>query len=180
METKRLTLLAVLLALSVIINIVERVVMLGITSLLGPFFAPLLGAGGLRIGLANIVVLLVLYTYGTRDAFAILFMRVFLVGLLYTALFSVPFFTSLVGGAIAFTLMVLFKSLKGFSLISVSIMGAVGHVMGQMIVAVTIFGFFVIAYFPLMVLISIPAGFVVGKITIRMIEILKPITVKEY
>lgn len=179
MNTRRLTLLSILLALSVVLNIVERVLMQGITALAGPLLAPLLGVGGLRIGLANIVVLLILYTYGKKDSFVVLILRVILVGLLYTGISSVPFYTSLVGGLLAFTMMNIFKLLPGFSIISVSIMGAIGHVVGQMFVAFLFFDYYIAAYFPLMLLLSLPSGFIIGKLTIKLLAILKPLIVSE-
>lgn len=176
MKTKRLTLLSVLLALSVVLNIVERVVMQGITALAGPFLAPLLGVGGLRIGLANIVVLLILYTYGKKDSLTVLLLRVLLVGLLYSGLASIPFYTSLVGGLLAYSIMVLVKSFNTFSIIGISILGAVGHVIGQILVAIVFFDYYIAAYFPLMLLLSLPSGFIVGKLTISLLKILKPLT----
>ncbi len=175
METKRLTLLSILLALSIVINLVERIVMQTITGSI-PFLLPLLGAGGLRIGLANTVVLLVLYTYNTKDAFALLFIRVFIVALATGTLLAVPFYTGLIGGLFAFTMMMTFKKLKVFSLMSVSVMGAIGHVIGQIAVAMFIVDVSVIFYFPFIFLFSIPAGFLVGSITIKLIGYLQPLT----
>ncbi len=179
METKRLTLLSVLLALSVVINIVERIVMAAVTTTV-PFLMPFLGAGGLRLGIANVVVLTVLYLYGKRDAFAILFLRVFLVALGTGTLLGVPFFTGLVGGMLAYAAMVTFRHLPGFSIISVSVMGAVAHVVGQILVAMVIVGPFVIFYFPLMFLLSIPAGYFVGRLAERMITIVSPVVGSEH
>ena len=174
METRRITLLSVLLALSIVINLVERIVMQTVTGSI-PFLLPLLGAGGLRIGLANTVVLLVLYNYKTRDAFAMLFIRVVIVALATGTFFAVPFYTGLVGGLFAFAMMYTFKKLKVFSLISVSVMGAIGHVVGQITVAMLIVDASVIFYFPFIFLFSIPAGFIVGTITIRLMVYLQPL-----
>lgn len=174
MQTKRLTMLAILLAASVVLNIVERTTMAALTQPFVAILGPVVGAGGIRIGLANVVILLILYTYGTKDAFALLIFRIIIVGQLAIGLFSVPFFTSLVGGLISFTLMILFKKLQGFSLISVSIVGAVGHVLGQIIVAMVLFGLPILFYLPAMILISIPAGIFTGKLAERLLINLKP------
>ncbi len=176
MQTRRLTMLAILLAVSVVLNIVERTTMQALTQPFALVLGPIIGAGGIRLGLANVVVLLVLYTYGMRDSFSLLMFRIIIVGQLAIGLFSIPFFTSLVGGLIAFTLMILFKKLKGFSIISVSIMGAIGHVIGQILVAVIVFGLIeILVYFPLMLLISIPAGIFTGKLTEKLLTYLTPV-----
>ena len=176
MQTRRLTMLSILLAVSVVLNIVERTTMQALTQPFAIILGPILGAGGIRIGLANVVVLIVLYTYGLRDSFSLLMFRILIVGQLAIGLFSIPFFTSLIGGLVAFTLMILFKNLKGFSIISVSIMGAVGHVIGQILVAVVVFGLIeILVYFPFMLMFSIPAGIFTGKLTEKLLDYLKPV-----
>ena len=176
MKTRRLTFMAVMLAVSVVLNIVERTTMQALTQPIAVLLGPVVGAGGIRIGLANVVVMLLLYTYGTKDSFVLLLLRIMIVGQLAIGLFSVPFWTSLVGGILAFLLMILFKSLKGFSIISVSIMGAVGHVIGQIIVAILFFETIgIIAYMPFMLLIAIPAGIFTGRLTAVLLKTLKPI-----
>ena len=171
MTTKRLTFLAMLLALSVILNIVERIIMGAVSQPL-VFIVP---PGGIRIGLANIVILIILYTYGIKDALAMLILRVLLVGIVTGSLGNVAFFNSVVGGLLAFTMMVTFKHLPGFSIISVSIMGAVGHVFGQIIVTTFIVGLAAVFYLPFMLIFTIPAGLFTAKIARMMISYLKPI-----
>ena len=174
MQTRRLTMLAILLTVSVVLNIVERTTMAALTQPFVAFLGPVVGAGGIRIGLANVVILLILYTYGTKDAFALLLFRIMIVGQLAIGLFSVPFFTSLIGGLISFTLMMIFKKFKGFTMISVSIVGAVGHVLGQITVAFVLFGYPILFYLPAMILVSIPAGIFTGKLAERLLVNLKP------
>ena len=175
MQTRRLTFLAILLAVSVVLNIVERVTMQALTQPFALLLGPVIGAGGIRIGLANVVVMTVLYTYGLRDSFALLMLRIILVGQLAVGLFSIAFFTSLVGGIVGFFLMVIFKSMRGFSLISVSIMGAVGHVFGQIFVGVIVFALIeIVFYLPFMLMIALPAGVFTGKLTMKLLDILKP------
>lgn len=162
MQTKRLVLLAILLAVSVVLNIVERVAIGGLTGL------PMV-----RLGLANIVILIVLYIYTVKDAFTLLILRIFLVGL-FTALFSPTFWLSLGGGLLAFLLMVIFKKLRIFTVISVSVMGSFGHAVGQILTAIFLLSTQeLIAYLPVLIALSIPTGIFTGLISKRLITILE-------
>lgn len=78
---KKFTRLSILLALSVALNILETALPLFETNI-----------PGLRLGLANIVTLFIIYQYDLKDAFYVGILRVFLVGILRTGLFSTTFF----------------------------------------------------------------------------------------
>ncbi len=159
MQTKRLVFLAIMLGVSVVLNIVERTAIQGFTGL------PMV-----RLGLANIVVLILLYTYGIKDAFGVLIIRIILVGFV-TGLFSPAFFLSLAGGMVAFSLMTLFKKLPGFTIISVSIMGSLGHAVGQIFMAVFLLNTEEIIFIlPILIAISIPTGIFTGMVARKLLE----------
>ncbi len=163
-NTQKMVLIAILLSVSIVLNLVERFTLQGFTGL------PMV-----RLGLANIVVLLILYTYGTKDAFAILFLRIVLVAMLSTGLGSVSFLLSFSGGMVAFLLMVTFKTLKGFTVISVSIMGSLGHAFGQIFMAIFVLATDEIVFLlPVLMMLSVPTGIFVGLTTQRLIKILGP------
>ncbi len=162
METKKLVLLSILLSASIVLNIIERFAVAGFSGV--PFF---------RLGLANIIILVILYTYGKKDAFTILLLRIFLVGLLTGNLLAPTFFLSLSGGLIAFILMILFKHLPGFSIISVSLMGAIGHAFGQIVMAIFFLSTLQNIYlFPLLMILSVPTGIFTGIVAKRLLRIL--------
>ena len=162
MQTKRLVFLAVMLGVSVVLNIVERTAIQGFSGL------PMI-----RLGLANIVVLILLYTYGRKDAFSVLILRILLVGFV-TGLLSPSFFLSFAGGMVAFTLMTLFKRLPGFTIISVSVMGSLGHAVGQIAMAVFILETSEIVYIlPVLIAISIPTGIFTGMVARKLINLMK-------
>ena len=81
MELKKFVRLSLLLSLSVVFNIIES-------------FIPFLNGAipGVKIGFANIIVLYVLYKYSFKDALMVSLLRVFLVGILRTGIFSITFF----------------------------------------------------------------------------------------
>ena len=91
---------------------------------------------GIKLGLANLVVLLVLYRFGWKDALAVNVARILLSGLLFGTLFSALY--SLCGGLLSFLVMALLKKSGRFSMIGTSIGGGAAHNLGQIAVAAAV------------------------------------------
>ncbi|MDC0558913.1 Gx transporter family protein [Candidatus Izimaplasma bacterium] len=160
MKTKRLTFLAIMLAISIVLSYVES-------------FIPL-PVPGVKLGLANVITLIVMYIYGEKDAFLILILRIFFVGIFRGTIATPTFFLSLSGGMTAFLLMFSFKKLKVFSIVGISVMGAFGHSVGQILMAMFLLNSPEIAYWlPFIVGISIVTGVITGLIANRFVEIIK-------
>lgn len=160
MRTKRLTTLAIMLAISIVLSIVESML-------------PVIPVPGVKLGLANVVTLIIMYKYGEKDAFTILFLRIILVGLLRGNIFSVTFFLSLSGGMTAYLMMFLFKKMKTFSMIGVSIMGSFGHSVGQIVMAIFLIERIeLVLYFPYILVLSVITGVVTGILSERALQIL--------
>lgn len=152
METKKITRLAMFLAISIVLNIIESFF---------PFFNGLIP--GFKIGLANIITLSVLYLYGFKDSLYIAILRVFLVGILRTGLFSTTFFFSLTGVICSIIVMYIFKKVNKFSIIGVSILGSIAHSSGQLLTAIAILKNTSMAYYlPFIIILAIPSGILVG------------------
>ena len=116
------------------------------------------GVPGVKLGLANIVVVIALYTMKPRDAFFIAIVRVFLAGLTFGNAYSIAY--SLCGSVLSFTVMYLVKKTK-LSIIGVSMLGGIMHNIGQLIVAVVLTSTVRIAYYLPVLLVS---GMVTGVI----------------
>lgn len=158
MELKKYTRLSLLLGLSVVLNILESFL---------PFFN---GVMGFKLGLANTITLFVLYEYSLKDAFYVGILRVFLVGILRTGLFSVSFFLSLAGVLLSIITMFLAKKIK-LSIIGVSVVGSLFHSLGQVILAIFLLSMpSMIYYLPWLLLFSIPTGILVGIITKQLVK----------
>ena len=157
---KKFTRLSMLLALSVSLNIIE-------TSL------PLLNGyiPGLRLGLANIVTLFILYQFSLKDALYIGILRVFLVGILRTGIFSTTFFFSLTGVLLSILFMYLAKRFLNLSIIGVSIIGSIAHSTGQVLASIFILQMSsMIYYLPWLLLFSIPTGILVGILCKQLVK----------
>lgn len=156
---KKFMRLTMLLSFSIVLSIIES-------------FIPLFNGyiPGLKLGLANIIVVMVLYKYSVKDVFFVSILRVFVVGILRTGLFSVNFFFSLTGALFSCIAMIIFKKTK-LSMVGVSIIGSIFHSLGQIVIAVVMLkNSNMIYYLPWLLLFSIPTGLFVGIVSKKMLS----------
>lgn len=120
-----------------------------------------LGIPGVKLGLANLVIFIALYSDGWKGALTISVIRIFLVGFTYTNSFSMIY--SLAGGALSFLLMLLCKKTGKFNRITVSVVGGVSHNIGQIIVAsIVLQNAYLFYYFPVLMIAGIVTGALIG------------------
>lgn len=150
MKTRKLTAMALLSAIALIIFTVEAQI---------PALIPI---PGIKLGLSNIVTVYAVFTLGPIEAAMILFVRIFL-GAVFAGNFSTIFY-SLAGGALAILAAIgLRKLLKNNQLWVAGCLGAVAHSIGQMAAAILISGTPSLAiYLPVMILCSIITGLFTG------------------
>ncbi len=122
-QVRRRVLLALFVALAVALHTVEVLLPNPI-----PWF---------RIGLANILALAALFSFGIEALWIVSISRILIGSLLLGSLFSPGFLLSLGGGLVATTLMSLsYRLWRGkIGPVGVSIVGALGHVSGQLVIA---------------------------------------------
>lgn len=158
---KKCARLSMLTAVAIILNIIESII---------PFFY----IPGIKIGLANIIIVAVLYLYGTKEAFYVSILRVIVVGLLRTGLFSTTFLFSLSGAIFSLTIMAIIKKTNIFSIIGVSIIGSIFHSIGQILMAFVILkNSSVYTYLPIMLIISIITGIFIGFISKEVVKLIE-------
>lgn len=123
---------------------------------------------GVKLGLANIVVLFALYTLKLRNAVIIAIIRVFLSGLLFGNPMTIAY--SLCGCALSLTVMYLTKKTK-LSIIGVSMLGGIFHNIGQLIMAVILTHTSRIAYYlPVLLISGMVTGLLMGVCAKMVIE----------
>ncbi len=143
--------LALLVALALVISLFESIIPI-------PFIAP-----GAKLGLSNIVILVTLVVFGFRYALTVACLKSVLL-MLITGSVSSMFF-SLAGAIFASVVMAVayYQFSKVFSLIGVSILGAVAHNFGQLTIAFLIMqNPYIYSYLPVLVLAGLFTGFFVG------------------
>lgn len=153
----RIASLGVLTALALIFSYIEFLIPL-------PIAIP-----GIKLGLANIVVLVCLYALGEKYAFLINVTRIALAALLFGSVFSALY--ALAGGLVSFAAMALLKRTKRFSVCGVSMAGGVFHNLAQLSVA----GFLaesaqVFYYFPVLLLSGMATGIGIGVLATLMLR----------
>ncbi len=157
MKTKKIAVLALAIALAMILSFVESQI---------PAFVAI---PGVKIGLANIAVVFVLYKLGWKEAVLISLVRVFMVSVLFGT--AVSLFYSVAGAVLSLTGMVLLKKTGLFSTVAVSVTGGVLHNVGQILMACLLLETNVIVYYlPFLILSGVIAGVVIGVVSAIMVN----------
>lgn len=122
------------------------------------------GVPGIKLGLANLVVLLVLYTMNARAALLVSVLRILLAGFLFGNPFSILY--SLSGGLLSFLVMWLLKRSGRLGCISVSVAGGICHNIGQLLLAAVIVeNYHIFYYIPVLLLAGLLTGLLVGIVS---------------
>lgn len=126
---------------------------------------PLTGAlPGIKLGLANSVLLYSLYMMGVRQSVLLMLLKALMSWLIYANMSAM--FYSLGGGALSLLIMSLLYRANGVSIIGVSALGAVFFNIGQMIVAVIILNTpqLLLTYLPILMVAGTATGALTGVI----------------
>ena len=157
MKTTKLTVMALSVALAMILSFVESQI---------PAFV---AVPGVKVGLANIVVVFVLYKLGWKEAAVISLVRVFMMAVLFGS--GASFFYSVAGAVLSLGGMILLKKCKVFSYVAVSVAGGVLHNAGQIAMACILLQTDVIRYYlPFLIISGVIAGVAVGLIAAVMVK----------
>ena len=119
---KKTALLGMLVALAFVLSYIETLIPIN------------LGIPGAKLGLANLVVMVALYTLGTKEAFALSMVRILLTGLTFSSMAAMLY--SFAGGLLSFAVMYLAKRSKLFSAAGVSVLGGISHNAGLAITGI--------------------------------------------
>ena len=159
MKVKKVAVLGLCVALAMIMSYIESLFPLN------------LAVPGIKMGLANIVIIFLLYRVGFSSACIVSLIRVFLVSMLFGNVMMMAY--SIAGAVLSLAVMLVLKKCGKFSVVGVSIAGGVAHNAGQIIMAVILLGAKQIAYYlPVLavtgtvtgVLIGIAASFVIKRV----------------
>ncbi len=165
---RKSTFTIILIVLSLTVYLLE--------SSLPPIFP---GVAGARLGLSNVFIIYALYALGWQSAlWVVVFKTIFGPILAGT---PTGLFFSIVGSILSFTTMVLVKnqSKVKFGLIGVSILGSIAHTIGHFIIAIIfVSSFSIISYFPILAIVSVVCGIIVGLICAGILKLTQDIKLK--
>ena len=149
MNNRKIASYGLFIALAFIFSYIESLIPI-------PFPVP-----GIKLGLANLVVIIAIYGIGVKEALVLSVVRVLLVGFTFRDPSTILF--SLAGGLLSWLSMVIFMKLKLFSMIGVSIIGGIAHNVGQIIVAILyVNNTSLIYYLPVLMISGVISGTLIG------------------
>lgn len=119
-----------------------------------------IGIPGVKLGLANLVVVVALYVFDVKTALPIALIRIVLAAFTFGNTYSLAY--SLAGGLLSFAVMASVKKTK-LSVFGVSMLGGVSHNIGQIAVAAVLMGTYRIAYYlPVLLVAGMVTGLLLG------------------
>ncbi|MDO4393786.1 MAG: Gx transporter family protein [Bacillota bacterium] len=120
-----------------------------------------IGVPGVKLGIANLVIIIALYQFNWRYAMGINIIRVLVSGLLFSGMFAALY--SLAGAILSMIVMALLKKTGLFSTVGVSIAGGVTHNLGQILVAAALVSNLrMFVYYPVLIFSGVASGAVIG------------------
>lgn len=160
-KTKKIVYLSLLAALAIVLHTIDHYLS-----------APL--PLGVKLGLANIIALIVVELYGIKEMFVINIFRVIISGLITGSIMSYPFFMSCGGVFLSSIVLAVLKKLTTLPMVSTSIIAAVFHNIGQLVVLSFILSSQAfMPYLFVMLVSSIPTGIFTGLVAIEALKRIK-------
>lgn len=159
-STRRLTLITMLLAMSIMLHMIEPSL---------PIPVP-----GVKLGLANVLGLVALYLFGVKEMIILNLMRVIIASLLRGIIFGTGFWLSLTGVILSsFISIILYKQDK-LSIIGISMASAAFHGLGQILALMFINQtVYMIYWLPVLWFSSIPTGLLTGFLAVEILKRLR-------
>ena len=149
MKTKSIARFSLLCTMALVLGYFERFIPV----------AP--GIPGVKLGLANTVLLYAVYLMGAKSAMLLMLAKVVLSGFLFAGLSGMLY--SLAGGLLSLCVMLLLNRLKDVGIIGVSVGGAVSHNIGQIAVAcMVVESRAVLGYLPVLMISAVITGTLTG------------------
>lgn len=141
-------------------------IVLGYVESLFPIFV---GVPGMKLGLPNLAIVLVLYLYSWKEALAVSVVRILVVGFLFGNAFSIAF--SLAGGILSLLCMELARRYLKLSCTGVSMVGGVTHNLGQICIAILVVENVRVAYyFSVLAVSGLVTGILIGILSSELIR----------
>ncbi|MBR3797107.1 MAG: Gx transporter family protein [Clostridia bacterium] len=130
---------------------------------------------GVKLGLANSVLLYSLYMMGVKQSFILMLLKALMSWLIYTNMNAMLY--SLGGGFFSLVVMILLSRMNGVSIIGVSALGAVFFNVGQILVAVVMLNTpqLIVTYLPILMLSGVVTGVLTGVVAQMVMKHLKAI-----
>ncbi len=119
---------------------------------------------GIKLGLANSVLLYALYMMGIRQTIVLMLLKVLMSWLIYMNMSAMLY--SFAGGVLSVAAMILLSRMNGVSIVGVSALGAVFFNVGQMLMAAWVLGTpqLIVTYLPVLMVSGVLTGVLTGVV----------------
>ena len=152
-ETKHFVYITLLSAMAIAINLLERMLTVSM-----PF--------GMRLGLANIIAMITIDILGVKEMIIVNLMRVLIGNLLGGTIFGSTFWISAGGVVLSSIVLILVKKGMKMSIISTSMLCAIAHSVGQVLIVMVLYKTAaMMTVVPMLLITSIPTGIFTGLVT---------------
>lgn len=159
-SVKKIAIIAIFVTLALVLSYVDSLIPLAIM------------VPGIKIGLANIVIILSLYMIGEKETILISTIRVILSSLLFGTMLTFAY--SMTGAILSLIIMIILKKRTTLATMTISIIGAVSHNIGQIIMAVIIMSTKeIIYYLPILMITGVISGTIIGVLASLLIQFTK-------
>lgn len=147
--SQKIAILGLLSAFAIVISYIESLIPINI------------GIPGIKPGFPNLVIIIVLYSFGIKEAGIVNFIRILIVGFMFGNVISIVF--SMAGAILSLIVMWLVKKFPGISMLGVSVCGGVAHNIGQIIIAMFVTTVYSLTYYiPFLIIGGIITGMLTG------------------
>ena len=164
MKTKKIAFLGLFIALAMILSYIELQI---------PTFIPV---PGIKLGLPNIVIIIVLYRFGWKEAVTISIIRVLLVSALFGTALSLLY--SISGATVSLLVMIILKKINKFSSVMVSVSGGIFHNIGQIGIAAFVMKTVELLYYlPILLIGGTVSGIIIGLLGAQVVKNLDKIEI---
>lgn len=136
------------------------------------------GAPGMKLGLANLIIVIVLYKTDWKEALVLSVTRILLAGFIFGSLFSIVY--SLAGGILSLAVMALFLRSGRFSVAGVSMAGGVFHNIGQLVIAMAAVSTYRVGYYlPVLLIAGLITGALIGLTAAAVLRRIRSLNLKK-
>lgn len=158
MNTKKITLIGLLIAVALLATYLEYLLP-----------SPIPAIPGIKLGLANVIILSLLYLFAGKTSLCVNILRILLASLLFTGFTGAIY--ALSGGLLSFTAIYLAKKSTAFSILGVSIIGATLHNIGQLSTSIILLqNTKLLYYLPVLTISALITGAIVGYLALYLVH----------
>lgn len=168
---KKINIISILIAFACILSYIDKTIsgaLFGFIPVIGPYLS------GFKLGMANIVILFLLFKYGFKEGFIAVILKSIIIGFIYSG--ALNFIIGFTGSIFSFFAMYLLKNiLKNKYIVFVSMVGGFIHMLFQILTIMILYNLYdyVVLYSPFLLMFGMLSGLVVGFVAKKVLSLIR-------